>query len=475
MVLKVMAVAEDSESDVELAEIPASEILNKIQKGLDVEYSNVVVKGDLNIDNLDLPKQNIERTEFQKTILTQPEVAKLVKSKIRITASKIEGLVAFDNIIFEKDIDFWASKFGRNADFSGSQFSGNTKFEESQFNGIVQFNGSQFNGDAHFDSSKFSKFASFLGSQFKSFVYFIKAQFCEDANFGNSQFSVLADFSRSQFNGIAYFDNSRFSDAEFSSQFNQDAFFNRSFFINAGFRSQFNGIVDFTNCTFQEFANFTGAKFIEDAFFNKTKFLGTALFIGAAFNGDFILNDANFGEPFSLERTKYEKLYIRWKDFTKPRYHRKSLENWRRFINLKYEDTSYLLLIENFKNLGFFEDADNCYYQYRIESRRNLPALYKPFDRILWLFYGYGVKPLRPLVWLVILLIAFGLLYSVAGHSPIEAFNTSLTLSLSGTQLIENPNHPANAMQYWIFTSEKLLASLLFAMFLVSVGRTIIR
>jgi hypothetical protein len=74
--------------------------------------------------------------------------------------------------------------------------------------------------------------------------------------------------------------------------------------------------------------------------------------------------------------------------------------------------------------------------------------------------------------------IAFGLLYpylGFAGESTSAQFNTSLIVSLSGTKLIDNPIQPATSMLYWAFSIEKLLASLFFAMILVSIGRTVIR
>ena len=41
--------AEDPESEAELTEIPASEILDKIQKGEPVEYDHVTVIGDFDL------------------------------------------------------------------------------------------------------------------------------------------------------------------------------------------------------------------------------------------------------------------------------------------------------------------------------------------------------------------------------------------------------------------------------------------
>jgi hypothetical protein len=146
----------------------------------------------------------------------------------------------------------------------------------------------------------------------------------------------------------------------------------------------------------------------------------------------------------SLNKTKFERFYIRWSNLYDP-LNRK----WKPWkignCILAYDDATYLSLIDNFKKLGFFEDADSCYYYYRMKRRGDLPKAYHPFDLLLWLIYEYGVKPLRPLMGIVFLLLAFGAMYShfgVVGNSTLDAFNTSLIVSLSGTKLIEDPNHP---------------------------------
>ncbi len=49
VILAVMANVEESRNDAELTEIPASEILDKIQKSEPVEYDHVWIIGDLDL------------------------------------------------------------------------------------------------------------------------------------------------------------------------------------------------------------------------------------------------------------------------------------------------------------------------------------------------------------------------------------------------------------------------------------------
>jgi len=393
-----------------LREITASEILDKIQKGEPVEYEDVIVKGNLDISKLGLPKEN---EKF------------LVCSPIKVIDSQIDGSVFFSNTIFS---------------------------------GYASFQGATFRGDANFD-----------GATFHGYVDFNKATFRRNTNFKGATFNKKADFS--------------------SAMFNRDAYFSVATFIEEGCfsRSKFNGDINFGSATFRGYADFLISTFRGYADFNGATFNEVVNFSRAAFSGYASFDSANFVKSFSLNLTKYEKLYIRWRDITVPKYQWrilakyqwKILENWRKVKQLDYDDATYLMLIENFKNLGLFEDADNIYYIYRTERRRNLPTPYKPIDWIIMALYGYGVKPLRPFVGLLIVLVAFGLLYSyfgIAGNTPLDAFNTSSAILLSGSQLIGTPTYPTpGLLPYWIFTSEKLLGSLFFGLFLISIGRTIIR
>jgi hypothetical protein len=331
--------------------------------------------------------------------------------------------------------------------------SSSIRITNSEFNGKVDFSNCIFKTDVYFRKTTFNGDADFKGATFSDSSYFRLATFNGDADFDGATFSGYADFRK----GYIYF---------------RKAKFNR----NAGF----NG------ATFSGYANFRKVTFNGNADFKEAKFNSNADFNSATFNKDALFEGAKFEKELDLTFTEYKRLFIRWESISKTRHKWKLLENWNKSCNIIYDDTTYLLLIENLKNLGFFEDADNCYYNYRIERRRQWQKkpkespnkIYQFIDLVLWLFYGYGVRPLRPLAGLVFLILAFGLLYpylGVAGNSTWAAFNTSLIVSLSGTKLIEDPTHPATFMHYWIFSIEKLLASLFFAMFLVSLGKTIIR
>jgi hypothetical protein len=179
-----------------------------------------------------------------------------------------------------------------------------------------------------------------------------------------------------------------------------------------------------------------------------------------------------------LVRTKYDRLYIRWKNFTNPKYQWKFLKNWCRVNNLVHEETAYLLLAENFKKLGFFEDADECYYTYRKNYQIEDPVR-RLIDLAAWLFFGYGVKPARPLIWSALIIMLSGAFFRVYLSMPSgEAFFFSATAFTSGINPLLNSaiaDFPHGGYPLYVVTVERLLGPVFFARFLASIAKTIIR
>jgi hypothetical protein len=200
--------AEDN-SEVELTEIPASEILDKIQKGEPVDYNSVAIEGDLDLSKLELPMQQIEQPGAQRKqgLL---EIAKLVSSRIEITNTDINGKLIFSNIILQQPINF-----------KGSQFKSDVYFRETKFNGEADFGKDTFSGNANFRRATFSGDANFYEAIFSGDAYFAEAKFSRDANFRRDTFCRNADFSAGTFS-----ENTSFRRAKF----HKDASFKRTVF-----------------------------------------------------------------------------------------------------------------------------------------------------------------------------------------------------------------------------------------------------
>jgi hypothetical protein len=133
-------VANDPENEAELTKIPASEILNKIQKGEHIEYDHVIIKGNIDISKLNLLKEN---ENF------------IISSKIIITNSHIPGNPFFGKAIFKDTIRFDGSTFSGVVDFYRAMFSEDAYFHDTTFSGNANFNGAMFSGDAYLTATKF--------------------------------------------------------------------------------------------------------------------------------------------------------------------------------------------------------------------------------------------------------------------------------------------------------------------------------
>jgi hypothetical protein len=149
--------AEDSD-ETKLKVIDASEILDKIQKGEDIEFDDYSIRGDLYISQINL--QNDEKDR------------RIVASQITFRNCRFKGLLNFIHLNFEKPINFIGSSFEGNADFSGSYYEEDADFTRSSFDGNANFFDSNFKGDANFILSNFKRYANFSRSNFKRYANF---------------------------------------------------------------------------------------------------------------------------------------------------------------------------------------------------------------------------------------------------------------------------------------------------------------
>jgi hypothetical protein len=302
---------------------------------------------------------------------------------LNLSALTIQWPVHFNHTVFQNSLSF-----------EYTIFNGTAYFEYSVFNGYANFWESAFNGDANFRSSTFNGEANFGGSTFNGTAYFRFSAFNDTASFWGSAFNGEANFGKSIFNGTAYFR---------SSTFNGEAYFGES---------AFNGTAYFENSVFNGYANFWESAFNGDANFWGSAFNGEAYFGESAFKKEVFFYDVTFKKKLDLTLTKYSKLYIRWDKNN----------------DLVYDDTAYQLLIENLRKLGFMADADNCYYQFRVDQFLNLNPIEDPLIYIFnfgaWIFYGYGKRPIYPFLWSIFSIGLFAVFWIAVGlQNPKDVVN----------------------------------------------------
>ncbi|VVB64460.1 Pentapeptide repeats (9 copies) [uncultured archaeon] len=363
----------------------------------------------------------------------------------------------------------------------GSYFNGYANFVASKFNCYAYFGVSKFNGNAYFGDSVFNGDVYFT-TKFNKAVYFVTnfkfnvSTFNGVSYFGGSKFNGVADFSSSKFNSYAYFMN-----------------------------SQFNNTTKFGEASFQKETKFRDSVFIGNTSFNNVQFKEDARFEGT-----------NFNCTIDLTETKYVNLYIRWRDIK----------------NLAYDETAYLLLMENFKKLGYLEDYDNCYFEYRKGHRSQSwsgsyhgmspieEGIRKVGDSGLEISYGYGTRPLNAICLSIAIIFAFGIFWwvidllgpdditgeeiKVCGKPDgildafcfsiqifikegftldriLGAFSFSIAVFLSGTRLfIDPPDVPkkkgkSRSIVKKVFTFERILGALFSILFFLAIGGTVMR
>jgi len=352
--------------------VQVNDIIIQIKKGESVDWHDVVIVGDLKPS--DLPSVSLERTLIEVGILRLNETAKLVNSSILIANSEIRGNVSFDNIIFQRPISFVNTVFDGYADFRGSKFKKQTYFGYSNFKNFTNFDGTDF-GYSSFERARFIKDASFK-----------YANFMKDATFYNVTFFGDVSFSISQFIGKFIGDSALF-------------------FGSADFGySKFHNSVVFDGSLFSGETNFEESQFNKTSSFRNAIFKGESLFSDSKFKENVLFENAIFQKNLHLTRSRFDKMYIRWNNIKK---------------NLYYDDETYISLIENFKELGYYNDADNCYYLMREKQFLNREIGNDPLmffvDLGAWILYGFGKRPLYPLLWSLYFITFFGFIWMAIG------------------------------------------------------------
>jgi uncharacterized protein YjbI with pentapeptide repeats len=434
-----------------LASDIAAEIAKNNPNGTCVVYDNALVKGDLSLDNLGLPIEKIELNDYESDLrgLSMKDV-KVINSKIKIINSTIEGKLDFSDAKFLEKVSFNNTTFN-DVDFAGSLFECPAIFDGCTFNGASSFLASSFKISARFgQKTKFNGPVEFDGSEMQS------------SNFEESIFNSSASFKNSIFKSSIFFDKSKFfGPAEFSS-------------------SDFDGIASFVSSSFNQSATFKDSRFIKEVYFRQSKFNGPAVFVGAKFSNGVRLEYASFYgigdfsdvvvKYIDLEKTKIDEFYSNW-DVAKSKL---KLDDDNRRIRI------YQHLRKDYLESNLLDDANDCYYEIMKVKSHLIDGDWALIvvDRSQRYLYGYGMKPIYPLIWSCFFIILFSLLFKLIRlEKPLKPFSMSYNVFLSGTGklLIEAPKLPEDCteMARFLYDVERFLGLLFFSLFLITIAKVI--
>jgi hypothetical protein len=450
--LMAIAMAGASNGEGDTKEVRAEEIIAKIEGGQPVEYDRVIVVGDLNISRIHLPENG----------------KRAVAVPVQIRYSEFQGEVNFEGAGFSEPVNFEGSLFCRNAFFIGAFFGAGASFEGVSFDRDASFQEARFGGDANFNKARFRGDAIFYEDAFSGEARFYQARFNGDSNFNKVKFGEDAYFDGAQFSRVANFGGAQAS---------KDAsFFQAEFGWNAIFSDTvFSGTTYFEGAQFRRYASFEGAQFRRYASFGGASFSGDANFKGAQFDGDAYFMEAKFDGKLTLNNVRFSSIQIKWDTIND---------------HLIYNEAIYLSLIKNFETLGYFRDADNCYYRYRQENQAREPSIgSKLLDILAWISCGYGVRPVHTFALSLLVTLLFGILFWAAKAIPrsedgndkpiernIQCFVNSLYFSALAfvTPHASVQYRPAGRWRYVVLI-EHILGWLLMALFLVTLGKVMIR
>jgi hypothetical protein len=320
---------------------------------------------------------------------------------------------------------------------TNSEIQGDLKFQDSIFKREINFSNSLFLNDiTSFRNSSFNGHAVFSNSEFQGLADFKLSRFENAASFNRVKFKHVADFSESDFKG-----NANFSESDF---YNLASFWKTYFYAPVFFTySNFKGNGVNLGLRWGGIADFSYTQFNQPVYFYNSNWNGSASFIDTQFNH-----------------------YIR---------------GWRYLRNsFKSDEATHLGLIKNLKDHGLYNDADDCYYSYRYLYMSS------PLDYLGWISCGFGVRPLRTLVFAFEIILIFALIFlkfKVIQYSDSSIPKTSweaLKDCLFFSALLFFTLYPPKNWDYmhnWrlVILLEDIMGWLVMALFIVTLGNGIIR
>jgi hypothetical protein len=246
----------------------------------------------------------------------------------------------------------------------------------------------------------------------------------------------------------------------------------------------------FNLARFSDAASFSGAEFREDAFYGLTKFQDIASFQSARFDGDLNFKGGSIStllfEKAALDADS--RIILNDTDFARFKAHWKDIAG-----HVVWDPGAYLALVSNYHGLGWSQDEDDCYYQYRkLDQSQKGWGMSWAIDVLAWLSCGFGVRPSYAVAWALLTILAFALVYwrgdgirrsakpinepaeqdSVPEHVTFRNalfFSTMVFLSQGPIDFLPVGRHRYNVIL------EGIVGWLLLALFLVTLGRVMIR
>lgn len=271
---------------------------------------------------------------------------------------------------FEGETDFIGVLFGSDADFDGAVFQGRLWFSRAQIGGSALFRKARFlkGSKPFFRGTRFRQRATFQEARFEDLADFRATQFSAEALFHGAIFAGKAEFDACTFAGLADFSRTSEEGRDLPG-----SIFGELTLDHAGFQAD--------------------ARFEDSAFLGKTSFRETSFrVVYFSANGRVKVCEEEreqFQGTLDLRGCKYDRIRVSWPSFLS------HLE--------PYDRQPYVQLEKAHRQAGQDEQADQVYLERRRVERAMKKRLAWFLDWIYWRGANYGVRPLRLLLFAVLL------------------------------------------------------------------------
>jgi uncharacterized protein YjbI with pentapeptide repeats len=392
----------------------------------DIDLHGKNVYGDLIIENSIISgKVNLESATIHGTVSISGDVE--IKGNFNADKAKFLGAASFEDTTFSDSASFKGAEFRKDATFSRAVFTGdespvNNKtadFSEAIFGGMALFQSTGFHTAAEFNRSMFLHEVWFDGAKFEDQATYADTVFKGTCSFRNVGVADALEIHRPKFPALALFDGLHGIPDErthkdnseldiFGGQFLGGASFNNVhvallqfpmlFRRGAQTAHMYSPLVSEMPVSFRELhckeADFGGALFRSSVDFTNAKFDTTADFRKSSFKDSVHFWRVKFPHHgLYLDQATFEKrLDVDMDDLAGGALAQESFETW---------DT----LEWTFRTNGNLEAANEALYHRRLlassTSKKQFP------DKLSYAVWGYGVRPWRTVVWMLVVFVLF--------------------------------------------------------------------
>ena len=383
--------------------------VRELLRGGPVDLERVTVRGTLDLRRLGVVRHAFTCRDCRLSGGLDGAGVLFTKT-VDLSGSQILGPVRMEGARFRGPVLFGSppasepASFGRGVDFSLARFDDLASFEDATFRGDADFTLTRFGGAAIFAGGEFVGPAQFVRASFGATADFRQRGFRRGASFQRAEFGSRADLSQSIFTGEANFASVRFVG---------DAIFFGAVFEAGGadFAASFErataaGSFDFGFADFYARTNFSDISTPGALSFKEARFPpGHQVFLGDVSAGNLSMNVRSVVrsvQPSDRMRT--------------------------------------LSLVESSAKLrGDLGQANDAQYAMRQLASESSSWPWRAFDIVFYRgIAGYLVRPIRPLIALLLLAAAISLLRSMRSGAERGGVHRRLTGSLQGVSRFGN-------------------------------------